>query len=47
MFAEPQAEHQWLQQLAGDWTTEAECAMGPDQPPTKTTPAHDPARFRR
>lgn len=37
MFAEPQAEHQWLQHLVGDWTSEAECAMGPDQPATKTT----------
>jgi len=34
--AEPQKEHQWLQKLVGDWTSEAECAMGPGQPPTKT-----------
>jgi hypothetical protein len=33
MFAEPQKEHHWLQQLVGDWTYESECIMGPDQPP--------------
>jgi hypothetical protein len=31
MFAEPQKEHQWLQQLVGDWTSEAEMAMAPGQ----------------
>ena len=35
MKAEPQKEHQWLQQLVGEWTSEADCAMGPGQPPTK------------
>jgi hypothetical protein len=35
MHAEPQKEHQWLQQLVGDWTYEHECIMGPDQPPVK------------
>jgi hypothetical protein len=35
MQCEPQQEHQWLQQLVGDWTFEHECSMGPDQPPTK------------
>ncbi len=34
---EPQAEHQWLQRLVGEWTYEAECSMGPDQPPMKNT----------
>jgi hypothetical protein len=29
-------EHLWLQKLVGDWTFEAECMMGPDQPPAKT-----------
>src|SRR5262245_66093699 len=35
MQAEPQKEHQWLQQLVGDWTFESECVMGPEQPPSK------------
>jgi len=34
---EPQVEHKWLQRLVGDWNFEAECSMGPDQPPMKTT----------
>ncbi len=34
--AEPQKEHNWLTKLVGDWTMEAECFMGPDQPPVKT-----------
>ncbi|MBY0358840.1 MAG: DUF1579 domain-containing protein [Candidatus Obscuribacterales bacterium] len=33
--AKPQAEHKWLEKLLGDWTFEAECNMGPDQPPMK------------
>jgi hypothetical protein len=37
MQAEPQAEHQWLQKLVGEWTFESECSMGPDQPPMKST----------
>ena len=36
MKTEPQKEHQWLQQLVGEWTSEADCAMGPGQPPTKS-----------
>lgn len=32
---EPQAEHQWLHKLVGDWTCEFECDMGPDQPKLK------------
>lgn len=35
MNPEPQAEHQWLQKLVGEWTSEAECVMGPDKPPEK------------
>ena len=36
-MAKPQAEHEWLHQLVGDWTYEAECLMGPDQPPMKSS----------
>ena len=35
MKVEPQEEHKWLQQLVGEWTSEAECSMGPGQPATK------------
>jgi hypothetical protein len=35
MIAEPQAEHQWLTKLAGDWTIESEVKMAPDQPAEK------------
>jgi hypothetical protein len=31
----PQAEHQWLDRMAGEWTFTTECSMGPDQPPMK------------
>ena len=34
--AEPQKEHQWLQQLVGEWTSEAEMVMGPDKPTMKS-----------
>jgi hypothetical protein len=30
---EPTREHQWLQRLVGEWTSEMECVMGPDKPP--------------
>ena len=30
-------EHEWLQQLVGNWRFEAECDSGPDQPPSKIT----------
>lgn len=36
MQAEPQKEHEWLRKFVGEWTCEAECAMGPGQPPSKT-----------
>jgi hypothetical protein len=36
MQAEPHKEHRWLEQLVGDWTYEAECAMGPGQAASKT-----------
>jgi len=35
MQIEPQQEHQWLQQLVGEWTYEAEATMVPGQPPSK------------
>jgi len=35
MKNEPQKEHEWLQQLVGDWTYECECTMEPGKPPEK------------
>lgn len=32
MFDQPNAEHEWLQRLIGDWTYDGECATGPDKP---------------
>lgn len=32
----PTVEHEWLHQLLGNWKFEAECIMGPDQPPSKS-----------
>jgi Protein of unknown function (DUF1579) len=37
MQAEPQKEHEWLQQFVGDWTFESETCMAPGQPPSKFT----------
>jgi hypothetical protein len=31
----PQKEHEWLHQLVGEWTFEAEASMGPGQPAMK------------
>jgi len=36
MQAEPVQEHHWLQKLVGEWTSEMEAKMGPDQPPFKS-----------
>lgn len=33
MLAQPQAEHNWLQKLIGEWTTEMRASMGPGEPP--------------
>ena len=35
MKTEPQKEHEWLQQLVGEWTCESECSMEPGKPPEK------------
>ena len=35
MKTEPQKEHEWLQQLVGEWTYETECSMEPGKPPEK------------
>ncbi|MDB5352036.1 MAG: ribulose kinase [Planctomycetota bacterium] len=37
MNEKPQQEHRWLDKLVGEWTSEMECVMGPDQPPTKSS----------
>ncbi|MGH7397965.1 MAG: DUF1579 domain-containing protein [Candidatus Rokuibacteriota bacterium] len=31
--AAPQKQHQWLQQLVGEWTSEADATMEPGKPP--------------
>ena len=36
MMSKPQKEHEWLQQLVGDWTFESQADMGPDKPPMKS-----------
>jgi len=35
MKTEPQREHEWLQQLVGEWTFEGEALMAPGQPREK------------
>lgn len=35
MKTEPQKEHEWLQQLVGEWTYESECIMEPGKAPEK------------
>src|SRR4051794_27748290 len=32
MHSTPQREHQWLHKLVGEWVSEIESRMGPDQP---------------
>jgi hypothetical protein len=33
MFAQPQDEHRWLEQMVGEWTYQSEALMDPNQPP--------------
>lgn len=35
-FPQPGPEHQWLQQLVGEWDAETEAVMEPGQPPVKS-----------
>jgi len=37
MGTKPIKEHEWLQKLVGEWRTETEMSMGPDQPKQKST----------
>ncbi len=37
MESKPEKQHEWLQQLAGEWDFEGECIVAPDQPPMKNT----------
>ncbi len=37
MFAQPQKEHEWLQQLVGSWRYETVCPGEPGQPPMKSS----------
>lgn len=37
MLPEPQKEHEWLQQLVGEWEYEHEASCAPDQPKQKFT----------
>ncbi|MCC7230855.1 MAG: DUF1579 family protein, partial [Fimbriimonadaceae bacterium] len=32
MGTKPVREHEWLQKLVGEWRSESEMSMGPDQP---------------
>jgi hypothetical protein len=36
MQAKPTPQHEWLQQLLGEWEAESEANMGPGQPPIKS-----------
>ena len=35
MQVSPQVQHQWLDRFLGEWTSECEWQMRPDQPPSK------------
>src|SRR5437763_15887611 len=45
MGTKPIKEHEWLQKLVGEWKTEAEMWMGPDQPSVKTNGTESVASF--
>ncbi len=34
---EPTKQHVWLQNFVGEWATESECTMGPEQPPIQSS----------
>lgn len=36
MMSQPEKQHEWLKQLAGEWKCEGSCFMGPDQPEMKS-----------
>ncbi|MDX2132238.1 MAG: DUF1579 domain-containing protein [Planctomycetota bacterium] len=36
MMTPPQKQHEWLRRFVGEWTSEFECVMGPDQPAMKS-----------
>ncbi|MEQ9409120.1 MAG: DUF1579 domain-containing protein [Fuerstiella sp.] len=37
MFGKPQAQHEWFNDLIGNWEFSHECSMGPDQPVSTTS----------
>ena len=37
MGTKPQSQHEWLQNLVGEWRTETEMSMGPDSPAQTAT----------
>lgn len=41
MKTEPRDEHRWLDQLVGEWTYEADFAIGPNQPRQKSKGTED------
>ena len=36
MMTNPEPQHLWLKRFVGTWKMQAECMMGPDQPPMKS-----------
>ncbi len=37
MFSQPQAQHQWLHRLIGQWSFEGACSVGDDKPPMQSS----------